>query len=104
MPPILLEDAAIDALFTEVEACAREDDGEVHPLPVRLLQDSVSGEMVALPPAIAQAGDESYFFERIAATTTPFGLPVPGARELLMERYLEIEALLDDMVRDGRST
>lgn len=101
MPPGLVDDAAVAALFAEVEAMPVENDHEkqpASPLPVRILQDGLSGEMVLLPPATAQPGDSAFFFERIAATTTPFGLPLPSAADLLRERYLDAEALLDEMV------
>jgi hypothetical protein len=101
MPPALVDDAAVAGLFAEVEAMPVENDHEkqpAFPLPVRILQDGLSGEMVLLPPASAQPGDPAFFFERIAATTTPFGLPLPSAADLLRERYLDAGALLDEMV------
>eukprot|EP00624_Nannochloropsis_granulata_P000392 evm.model.NODE_11532_length_5504_cov_17.949673.2 len=101
MPPVLVDDAAVAALFADVEAMPVENDDEkqqASPLPVRLLQDGISGEMVLLPPATAKPGDPAFFFEHIAATTTPFGLPLPSAADLLRERYLAAGALLDEMV------
>lgn len=105
MPPALVDDAALAALFAEVEAMPVQQDKEKEQaLPVRLLQDGLSGEMVLMPPATAQPGDPAFFFERIAATTTPFGLPLPSAADLLRERYLDAGALLDEMVRPVRGS
>lgn len=100
MSPALVDDAPLAALFAEVEAMPVDEnkDKQASPLPVRILQDGLSGEMVLLPPPTAQPGDPAFFFERIAATTTPFGLPLPSAADLLRERYLDAGALLDEMV------
>jgi hypothetical protein len=76
---------------------------DINPLPVRVVQDGLSGDTVLLP--VPQPGEdgsqdgENAFVQRIACTTTPFGFPVRTTEEALLSRYLDVGAFVDEAVR-----
>ena len=73
--------------------------GPVNPLPVRVVQDGVTGELVLLPKVDVAGGDPAYFYQHIAVTTTPFGLPSIPVSTVIEDRYLRPQEALDEAVR-----
>lgn len=71
---------------------------DTNPLPVRVVQDGLSGETVLVP--LPATNDPSYnpYLHRVACTTTPFGFPV-RTREEVAARYLDPAAWFDEAVR-----
>ena len=103
--PNMVDDKDIEALFAEVEASPLSSPlpsqaTSSTTLPARLCQDGLTGETVLLPPPTStHPTDPSFFYEHIAATTTPYGLAQPSAAQRLQERYIDIPALIDELVR-----
>lgn len=98
----------LDPTHTHLHTDPTRPDPLLPLLPARPIQDGHSGQMAWLPlnpptttnPSTqpSPAPSPSFFFQHVAATTTPFGPPQRPAALLLRERGLDPAGLVDALV------